>query len=305
MERGQNLGSLPAQNRTPHCSLQLERELSSLFPCGQTRGRGWGSCAHPETEAWLPYVGAASVSQGSRNFSEPHCIPLHGPLIPWSTVDVLPLSRQLASSAAQPTPLETASPFSSPGGARQLSRNPERAAQVLRSHLRHFIEEKQGGEGALRGSPGPQDMLLNFYTSVILPKCGPAWQSPSPLLQVQQDHPKGLWCGQGHRPPEGRGGAWIVPSLCPSRSPTTLGPQLRLCAKSLSRVCLSVTLWTVAYQAPLSMGFSRQEYCSRLPCPPAGTLPNPGTEPTSPVSPALQADSLLLSHQGRPKDDNT
>lgn len=239
------MGSLPAQNHTPLCSLQLERERSSLLPCGQTRGRGWGSCArsraHPETEAWLPvpqqpYVGAASFSQGSRNFSEPHRIPLHGPLIPRSTVDVLPLSRQLASSAAQPTPLETASPFSSPGGARQLSRKPERAAQVLRSHLRHFIGEKQGGEGALRGSPGPQDMLLNSYTSVILPKCGPAGQSPSPLLLVQQDHPKGLWCGQGHRPPEGRGGAWIVPSLCPSRSPTTLGPQLRLCAKSLSRV---------------------------------------------------------------------
>ena len=119
-------------------------------------------------------MGAASVSQGSRNFSEPHCIPLHGPLVPWSAVDVLPLSRQLASLAAQPTPLETASPFSSPGGARQLSRNPERAAQVLRSHLRHFIEEKQGGEGALRGSQGPRtcssiSTQVSFCPSVDLP----------------------------------------------------------------------------------------------------------------------------------------
>ena len=43
---------------------------------------------------------------------------------------------------------------------------------------------------------------------------------------------------------------------------------------------------------PLSMGFSRQEYWSELPCPPPGDLPHSGIEPTLPVSPALQADSL-------------
>ena len=52
--------------------------------------------------------------------------------------------------------------------------------------------------------------------------------------------------------------------------------------------------WTVAHQAPLSMGFSRQEYWSGLPFPSPGDLPNPGIKPTSP---ALQVDSLLLSHQ--------
>ena len=62
----------------------------------------------------------------------------------------------------------------------------------------------------------------------------------------------------------------------------------------------SVTLWTIARQAPLSMGFSRQEYWSGLPCPPLGDLPDPGIEPTSPVAPALQAGSLLLSHEGSP-----
>jgi len=46
------------------------------------------------------------------------------------------------------------------------------------------------------------------------------------------------------------------------------------------------------------MGFSRQEYWNRLPCPPPGDLPNPGIEPKSPVSPALQENSLPLSHQG-------
>ena len=47
------------------------------------------------------------------------------------------------------------------------------------------------------------------------------------------------------------------------------------------------TLWTTALQAPLSMGVSRQEYWSGLPCPPPGDLPDPGTEHTSPVSSAL------------------
>ena len=58
-----------------------------------------------------------------------------------------------------------------------------------------------------------------------------------------------------------------------------------------------LTPWTVAHQAPLSLGFSRQEYWSVPPCPPPGDLPNPGSEPTSP---ALPAESLLLSHQGSP-----
>ena len=59
--------------------------------------------------------------------------------------------------------------------------------------------------------------------------------------------------------------------------------------KSLSRVRLFVTLWTVAHQASPSMGFSRQEYWSGLPFPSPGDLPNPRIEPGSP---ALQADAL-------------
>ena len=50
-----------------------------------------------------------------------------------------------------------------------------------------------------------------------------------------------------------------------------------------SHVRFFVTLWTVAHQAPLSMGFSRQEYWSELPCPPSGDLPDPGMEPASPT----------------------
>ena len=52
-------------------------------------------------------------------------------------------------------------------------------------------------------------------------------------------------------------------------------------------VQLCATLWTVAHQAPLSMGFSRQEYWSGLPCHPPGDLPDPGIKPSSSVSPAL------------------
>ena len=70
-----------------------------------------------------------------------------------------------------------------------------------------------------------------------------------------------------------------------------------LCAvlSCFSRVQVLVTLWTVAHRA-LSMGFSRQEYWSDLPCPLPGDLPDPGIEAGSP---ALQADSWL-SHQGSP-----
>ena len=53
-----------------------------------------------------------------------------------------------------------------------------------------------------------------------------------------------------------------------------------------------------SHQAPLSMGFPRQEHWRGLPCPPPGDLPNARIESVSPVSPALQADSSLLSQQG-------
>ena len=53
--------------------------------------------------------------------------------------------------------------------------------------------------------------------------------------------------------------------------------------KSLSHVRLFATPWIVAYQVPLAMGFSRQEYWSGLPFPSPGDLPDPGTEPRSPA----------------------
>ena len=67
--------------------------------------------------------------------------------------------------------------------------------------------------------------------------------------------------------------------------------------KLLSRVRLSATPWTVAYQAPPSMGFSRQEHWSGLPFPSPGDLHNPGIKPGSP---ALKADALTSEPPGKP-----
>ena len=64
---------------------------------------------------------------------------------------------------------------------------------------------------------------------------------------------------------------------------------MKVKVKLLSHVRLFATPWTVAHQAPLSMGFSRQEYWSVLPFPSPGDLPDPRIEPTSP---ALKTDAL-------------
>ena len=63
----------------------------------------------------------------------------------------------------------------------------------------------------------------------------------------------------------------------------------------VSRVQLFETPWTVAHQAPLSMGFFRQEYWSGLLCPPPGDLPDPGIEPVSLMAPALAGGFFTTS----------
>ena len=72
-------------------------------------------------------------------------------------------------------------------------------------------------------------------------------------------------------------------------------------AKSLSYVQLCETVWTVAHQAPLSMGFSRQEYWSELPWPPPGDLPEPGIELRSLVS-SLAGGFFTISATWKPND---
>ena len=75
----------------------------------------------------------------------------------------------------------------------------------------------------------------------------------------------------------------------PNQIPDTYSSYCEVNWNLLSCVWLFVTLWTVACQAPLSMGFSRQEYWSGLPFPSPGNLPGSGIKPRSPT---LQADAL-------------
>ena len=77
--------------------------------------------------------------------------------------------------------------------------------------------------------------------------------------------------------------------------------MLLCCAQSLAPVRLFATLWTVACQAVLSMGFSRQERWSGLPFPSPRDLPDPGTEPKSPAPPALAGGLLTTKPPGKPQ----
>ena len=135
-----------------------------------------------------------------------------------------------------------------------------------------------------------------------VPRAGTGMCQPGPTLT-----PGCLWPGPGR----GWGcGSWIWGSQGPRRSENNIplksgrgdGILLERYLQSrrtshtcmLSRSRLFATTWTVSRQAPLSMGFSRQEYCSGLPCPPPGDLPDSGIEPTSLISPALAGRSLPL-----------
>ena len=106
---------------------------------------------------------------------------------------------------------------------------------------------------------------------------------------------QGIFLTQGSNPGLPHCGQ-ILYQLSHKGSP--LGSQ-KVKVKSISCVRLFATPWTVAYQAPLSMGFSRQEYWSGLPCPSPWDLPNPRIELRSPT---LRADSLPVEPPGRPKN---
>ena len=95
--------------------------------------------------------------------------------------------------------------------------------------------------------------------------------------------------------------SWTFPSPTPPRA------RILTIKRGMKRASLSAmsglfaTPWTVAYQDPLSLGFSRQECWSGLPCPPPGDLPDPEIKLTSLKSPALQEDSLPLSYPRSPQ----
>ena len=84
-----------------------------------------------------------------------------------------------------------------------------------------------------------------------------------------------------------------VSTVSPSISHEVMGPGESEVAQSCPTLC---DPWTVAHQAPPSMGFSRQEYWSGLPFPSPGDLPHPGIEPRSPT---LQADTLTSEPPGK------
>ena len=88
------------------------------------------------------------------------------------------------------------------------------------------------------------------------------------------------------------------------KSWSSLQRNVLCCAQSLQLHPSWGTLWTVAGQAPLSMGFSRQEYWSGLPCPPPGDLPNPGIKPRSLRSPALAGRPFTTSATGEAQQGN-
>ena len=88
---------------------------------------------------------------------------------------------------------------------------------------------------------------------------------------------------------------------CPSPTHIKAIKERKSEVKLLSRVRLFATPWTVAYQAPQSMEFSRQEYWSGLPFRSPGDLPKPGIKPGSP---ARQADALLSEPPGKPNKGN-
>ena len=92
-----------------------------------------------------------------------------------------------------------------------------------------------------------------------------------------------LYGGLNGKEMQKRGGLYVhvADSLCRTVETECSRATMRACV--LSHDPLFATPWTVARQAPLSVGFSRQEYWSGSPCPPPGGLPDPGIEPARPI----------------------
>ena len=90
-------------------------------------------------------------------------------------------------------------------------------------------------------------------------------------------------------------------SKSPQASQTFLSPEA-MCAQSFGHVRSLETLWTIAHQAPLCMGFFRQEFWNGLLFPPPEDFSDPGIESMSLEFPALQADSVSLSHRRSPSE---
>ena len=130
--------------------------------------------------------------------------------------------------------------------------------------------------------PQASEQLSLCTTSTEPVPCGPEPQVLSPFAVTTTAHVTWSLCSAPVK-------ATAMRSLCTFRE--------RKKSKSLSRIRLFATPWTVAYQASPSLGFSRQEYRRGLPFPSPGDLPDPGIEPRSPT---LQADALPYEPPGKP-----
>ena len=128
--------------------------------------------------------------------------------------------------------------------------------------------EKAGGEGDDRGQDGWMHHRLNGHES-------------SRLREMVKD--REAWHAAVHE-------------IAKSQTQWASEQQQSVCMLScFSRVQLFAAVWIVALQAPVSMGFSRREYWSELPCPPPGDLPSLRTEPMSIMSPALAGGFFTMS----------
>ena len=153
----------------------------------------------------------------------------------------------------------------------------------------------------------PVLLLPSHFSLLLSPQSRPEHEIPGSLVRTPRLHSVDLhspWCGSHVSPPPGSTlgpKAMNFPAL---HSPSLfrlflLSPPSLLCPLSRSVVSDSFrTPWTVARQAPLSKGFSRQEDWSGLTFPPPGDLPNPGIEPSSP---ALAGRFFITEPPGNPK----
>ena len=107
------------------------------------------------------------------------------------------------------------------------------------------------------------------------------WGIPTAISQGHSSTLKGKptsWAAEASQLQQEWTWKWILPQVSPYRLQPRLETRLHAHAQTLSCVWLFETSWTVAHQAPLSMGFSRQYYWSRLPFPSPGDLPDQGIE---------------------------
>ena len=118
---------------------------------------------------------------------------------------------------------------------------------------------------------------------------------PSPLMLASPEGRAGPDPQTETSPAQSEGHPLQGPAAVPSHGLESCLSSVWWPCALLSRVQLFATPWTAARQAPLSVGFSRQEHCSGWPCPPPGDLPHPGIEPASLMSPALTGGFFIMS----------